>query len=200
MKSQTSADIRKRELAQIHVAKTQLGLDDGTYRAMLWTVARVKSAADLDWSGRKKVLDHLKSKGFKIKPGKKSKATRPLASDDQSKMIRGLWLELHDYGYVENPAESALAAFVKRMTGVDALQWLNSIQASKVIEDLKKWLARDGHKIEQMFLMARERGLIDSTIIVDSSEYCLHLTGSAKLTRINAQAVISSLQVLMGAP
>lgn len=196
MKPRTSADIRKRELAQIHVAKSQLGLDDDTYRAMLWTVARVKSAADLDWAGRKKVIDHLKANGFKIKPARKAVQTRPLASDDQSKMIRGLWLELHDCGYVENPAESALASFVKRMTGVEALQWLNSNQASKVIEDLKKWLARDGHKIQQMFLMARQRGLIDPSI-GGCAEYCHNLTDSNVLTRSNAQTIISSLQALV---
>lgn len=197
MKHQTSPDIRKRELAQIHVAKSQLGMDDETYRDMLWTVARVRSAADLDWAGRKKVLDHLKAKGFKIKPGKKIKTTRPLASDDQSKMIRALWLELHDYGYVENPSEAALAAFVNRMTGVDALQWLKSTQASKVIEELKRWRGRDEHKIIQLFMIARQRGLID-LIVGDHTDYCRHLTGSATLTRSNAQSVIASLQELAG--
>lgn len=193
----TAPDIRKRELAQIHVAKSQLGLDDDTYRAMLWTVARVKSAADLDWAGRKKVIDHLKAKGFKIKRGKKVVETRPLASDDQSKMIRACWLELHDYGYVENPSESALAAFVKRMTGVDALQWLKPTQASKVIEELKRWRWRDQGKIRPLFIIASQLGVIDSSIN-DPSEYCLHLTGSAKLTRSNARTVISSLQELVG--
>ena len=86
----TAHDIRKSELAQIHIAKQQLGIDDDTYRAMLWTVARVNSAADLDFSGRKKVLDHLKAKGFKKKPAKGYKSPRPLASDDQSKKIRAL--------------------------------------------------------------------------------------------------------------
>ena len=57
-------DARRRELAQIHIAKAQLGLDDETYRAMLWTVGRVKSSADLDYAGRKAVLDHLKARGF----------------------------------------------------------------------------------------------------------------------------------------
>lgn len=32
---------------------------------MLWTVARVRSAADLDHAGRQAVLDHLKARGFK---------------------------------------------------------------------------------------------------------------------------------------
>lgn len=197
MKPQTASAIRKRELAQIHVAKSQLGIDDDTYRAMLWTVAKVKSAADLDWAGRKKVIDHLKTKGFKIKRGNKVVGTRPLASDDQSKMIRALWLELHEYGYVENPAESALATFVKRMTDVDALQWLNSMQASKVIEELKRWRWRDEHKIMQWFMIAQQRGLIDPSIR-DHAEYCRHLTGSLLITRSSAKTVISSLQELLG--
>lgn len=197
MKQKSATDIRKSELAQIHVAKSQLGLDDDTYRAMLWTVAKVRSAADLDWAGRKKVIDHLKTKGFKIKRGNKVVSTRPLASDDQSKMIRALWLELHEYGYVENPAESALAAFVKRMTDVEALQWLNSTQASKVIEELKRWRWRDEHKITQWFMIALQRGLIDPSIR-DQSEYCRHLTGSLLITRNSAKTVISSLQELLG--
>ncbi len=135
-------DIRKRELAQIHIAKQQLGIDDETYRAMLWTVARVQSAGDLDFAGRKKVLDHLKSKGFKVKPARNAKTTRPLASDEQSKKIRALWLELHTAGAVRDPSEKALAAYVKRMARVSALQWLTSAQASAVIESLKSWLER----------------------------------------------------------
>lgn len=59
-------DHRKRELAAIHIARQQLGMDEATYRDMLWTVARVRSAADLDWAGRKSVLDHLASRGAKI--------------------------------------------------------------------------------------------------------------------------------------
>ena len=58
--ARSAQSIRNGELAQIHLAKQQLGMDDESYRNVLWTVARVKSAADLDWSGRKRVLDHMK--------------------------------------------------------------------------------------------------------------------------------------------
>ena len=141
--SAQASDIRRRELAQIHVAKTQLGLDDDTYRAMLWTVARVKSAADLDWAGRKKVIDHLKARGFKVRPAKKSGARR-LASDAQSRMARGLWIELHQVGAVGDPSEKALGAYVKRMTRVDSLEWLSGTQLQTVIESLKNWRQRLG--------------------------------------------------------
>lgn len=137
----TAADIRNRELAQIHIARQQLGMDEETYRAMLWAVGRVNSAKDLDWTGRKRVLDHLKKSGFKVKPAKSAK-TRELASDMQSKKIRAMWLELHQAGEVRDPSEAALASFVKRHTKVEALQWLSGDQARRIIEHLKQWLAR----------------------------------------------------------
>ena len=76
---QSAASIRNRELAHIHIAKTKLGMDDETYRNVLWTVARVKSSKDLDWSGRKRVLDHMKACGFKVQPKKLATAYKPLA-------------------------------------------------------------------------------------------------------------------------
>lgn len=63
-------DHRRRELAQIHIAKAQLGMADDAYRDMLWTIGRVRSAADLDFAGRQRVLEHLKKCGFKPRPGK----------------------------------------------------------------------------------------------------------------------------------
>lgn len=76
---QSAQDIRNRELAQIHIARSQLGMAEETYRNVLWTVARVKSSKDLDWSGRKRVLDHMKACGFKVQPKKLATAHKPLA-------------------------------------------------------------------------------------------------------------------------
>lgn len=45
-------------------------------------------------------------------------------------------------GIVRDSSEQALAQWVKRETGIDSLQWLNSAQASRVIEKLKKWQHR----------------------------------------------------------
>jgi phage gp16-like protein len=129
---------KRKDIQLIHIARQQLEMDDETYRAMLWAVARVKSSIELDFAGRKKVLDHLTSRGFK----RTRPQSRKLADDPQSKMIRALWLQLHEVGKVRNPSEAALAAFCKRQTGHDALQWLNGREASSLIEELKKWLAR----------------------------------------------------------
>lgn len=135
--------LRERELAMIHLAKKDLGLDDETYREMLWTVARVRSAKDLDITGRRHVLEHLKSRGWKHRPPRRAQpGAARMADDPQSRMIRGLWIELAAVGLVRDRSERALAAFVARQTGVDRLEWLNVYQASQVIEALKLWLTR----------------------------------------------------------
>jgi phage gp16-like protein len=130
---------RRRDLAAIHVAKKQLGMEDDAYRDMLWTIGRVRSAGDLDFSARKLVLDHLKACGFKYRA--------PSARDPQSKKIRALWLDLKSLDALRDSSEDALATFVKRETGVAALQWLSSAQASKVIEALKGWARRERKKL-----------------------------------------------------
>lgn len=136
--AQNTADVRRRELAMIHIAKAQLGMDDEDYRALLWTIARVSSAGELDWAGRKQLLDHFKKCGFKVRPPKRS-GERELVEDDQVKKIRAIWLELHAGGVVRDPSERALNRWVKRMTGVDSMRWLRPDQKSAVIEALKKW-------------------------------------------------------------
>lgn len=130
---------RQQFIQLIHIAKSQLGLDDATYRAMLAGLELPESTTKMSVPELVKVLEHLKSKGFKVR----SKATdRSQAADDQSKMMRGLWLELHDLGHVRDASEAALMAWVKRETGVAALQWLNTKQAQTTIEKLKQWRRR----------------------------------------------------------
>lgn len=116
------------------MAKKQLGMEDDTYRAMLWSIGRVRSAGDLDHAGRQAVLDHLKACGFR--------SHRPQARDPQSRKIRALWLELKAVGALRDASEGALAAYAERVTGVQALQWLSADQASRVIEQLKAWKKR----------------------------------------------------------
>src|SRR3569832_562496 len=71
------SETRARELGMIHVAKKQLQLDDDAYRAMLWSVARVQSAADLDAAGREAVIAHLKARGFRPTTNNKRRPKPP---------------------------------------------------------------------------------------------------------------------------
>lgn len=141
---------RQRLIRLIHVAKRDLSLDDDTYRSILLRFGRKESSSDLTVPELEQVLEHLKRSGFKVrskgKPAKpkavKAKPSRPLAQDAESKKIRALWLFLHELGAVNNPSEEALASYVKRIAGVDALQWISGEQAERLIETMKKWAMR----------------------------------------------------------
>lgn len=141
---------RQRLIRLIHVAKRDLSLDDDTYRSILQRFGGKESSSDLTVPKLEQVLEHLKRSGFKVrskgKPAKpkavKAMPSRPLAQDAESKKIRALWLFLHELGAVKNPSEEALAAYVKRIAGVDALQWISGEQAERLIETMKKWAMR----------------------------------------------------------
>lgn len=54
---------RKRGIQAIKAAQRQLGLDDGTYRAMLAAQTGKRSAAELTIAEQTKVLDYLRAQG-----------------------------------------------------------------------------------------------------------------------------------------
>lgn len=126
---------RKRELALIHIGAQQLGMDRETYEAMLMGIARVKSSADLDWAGRRKVLDHLAHVGWRPGFNRESPRIRKLLA---------LWSELHRLGAIEDRSARALNAFCKRQTGVDHIRFIDLQPAhmETLIESLKSWIAR----------------------------------------------------------
>lgn len=145
-------DERRTQLIRlIHVGSRELGMEDEDYRAMLASIPQLEgatSSANLTVPKLKLVLETLKAKGFKVVPKAKGGNSSPrkqhikLADDAQSRLIRHLWLSLHEVGKVRDSSEKALLKYVENCTGVQALQWLSSAQASNVIERLKKWLSR----------------------------------------------------------
>lgn len=134
---------RDRELAQIHIARKALALTEDTYRALLMRVTGKDSAADLHIGERGRVLAEFRRLGWKPKP---PTAGRQVPADAaQVRMLRGLWIELHNLGAVRDAGEKALAAFVSRFgRRVDAAQWARGDQIGKAVEALKSW--RDRHQ------------------------------------------------------
>ena len=142
---------RKADLAAIHIAKAQLGLDDDSYRDLLSTVcAGVRSSAALDYGGRKRFLAHLRAclrasgapAPARAASGPKRAVQSPL-TPAQRKMW-ALWMTLADAGLVRNRTMGALAKFAARQTGVDRLEWLNGLQEALVIDSMKAWLKSRG--------------------------------------------------------
>ena len=141
---ETSAQKKQRLIRLLHVAKRELHLDDETYRAALMQATGKTSSKEMGIRELERVLDHFKKRGFVIKPKTKPQQHKlPVtALHPQDKKVRALWLEMHELGIVRDKSEYALSRYVKRLTGVDALNWTHKWQTSKVIESLKKWRSR----------------------------------------------------------
>jgi len=165
-----SADTRARLVRLIHVAKRELGLDDETYRALLHGSVRKESTSAMTVPELERVIDRMKRAGFKVRTKRPtSRQSRPLAQYPEAKKIRALWLFLYELGAVSDPSEAALASYVKRITKVDALQWLNGYQTEVVIETLKKWALRPRYLPDQVKTMAE---CLEGHI----RDGCVHLT------------------------
>ena len=166
--SRDPAYCRARLITLVHVAKQQLGLDVEQYRGILAAHGGGKtSSAELNNLELDRVMSYMRRLGFVVRAkGGKTATTKPsrrLALDEQSKKIRALWLLLRDLGALRNPSEAALAAYVRRMTGIDDLHWINQDQASAVIEALKKWAMRFlPRAIEQLLEIFRTIPLPDA--------------------------------------
>lgn len=142
---------RAKTLQLFAIGKQQLGWDDEFYRG-IWLPMQGATKDEEDRYSAKTLsntqlmrgLEDMKRLGFT--PKSKKAGNRTLADDAQSKKIRALWLELHAAGKVRDASGRALAHWVagqvKSSKGVEALQWLDSAQAGRIIEQLKKWLAR----------------------------------------------------------
>lgn len=135
----------------IHVAKTKLGLDDDVYRDILKSTTGKDSSKELNLAQLEAVLDRLKQLGFSVEPKNKDDF-KNLASDSQSKLIRHLWIQLHEAGQVKSGTEKSLAKFVENRVGVSALQFLSNQHADMVINHLRQWCKRCG--IERVTLEA----------------------------------------------
>lgn len=136
---ETTEEKIKRLKRLIQVGKRQLAMEDDAYRDLLMSVTCKNTTKVMRVWELENVVKRMVKLGFRIK---KRPSQRTQAQDVQSKKIRALWLELAAVGLVRDASEAALAAYAKRQTGVEALQWLSSEQASRVIEALKKWLGR----------------------------------------------------------
>jgi len=149
----STSDLRRRQLAAIHIGANELGLiddgDDCAYRDMLWTVARVRSAAKLDQAGRQRVLDHLRALGWHP-AGRRRQKAQGAVTDQQLALIRHLWRALETAGELRRPGEAGLRSFVARYTrhatpgraGYSSPEWMTRVAARDIIEQLKKWCAR----------------------------------------------------------
>ena len=131
-------DTRLADLAKIHMAKKALGMDDDDYRAMLFAVARVESAADLDFEGRAAVLRHLASKGWKAEK-RKPKHKRPDVGVGKRALVGKIEAMLADakpgrpWSYIEPMVERISKGESADGVGHRRIEWLDERQLQRLV-------------------------------------------------------------------
>ncbi len=133
-----SSQHRRSMIAKVQIARQQLNMDEDDYRQILFDQTGKTSLTECSEPQISRVLDVMKSKGFKPLPGKKA-ASHPMALK-----ARALWISLYHLNAVNNPAEEALEAFAKRQLGCEKLQWARQSDAFRLIEALKSMAVRNG--------------------------------------------------------
>ncbi|WP_337840489.1 regulatory protein GemA [Rheinheimera sp.] len=147
---------RKQLITLIHVAKSQLHMDDDSYRAHLKFYGQGKvSSAQMTLGELQAVYEAFKPLGFKPslkQPSNGIKRYSPSTEQgpqDQRSAIRAVWVFMFTQGFIEDGSETALNAWVQRMSapmndgqGIAEVQWLQNVVADKLLNSLKLWCRR----------------------------------------------------------
>ncbi len=149
--------LRTSDLAKIHIAKKDLALDDETYRDVIRNIGKAGSgsAADLDPTGRARVLEHFRRTGWKPRRSRRTAARKTAkhpqaASEGQVELIRSIWIRMADAGIVRDRTEQGLRTWIRSATrryhdqkaGYGAPEFLPDWVAQRMIEHLKAWARR----------------------------------------------------------
>lgn len=141
-------DTRNADLAKIHIAKKDCGMDDEAYRDLLWSIATVRSSKHLDNVGRQKVLAHFAARGWKAKPGK-PKVLKLHERGAQEKR-RLLW-RIDEWLAAAVPvrAESYAHGMAKHMFHVERIDFCTADQLHRIVAALEIDGKRHGWSIDK---------------------------------------------------
>jgi len=154
----TETDRRAALVKKINTARHQLGWNDDAWEAIKWVHGNCRSIAKAatppaTLQQLEAILNHARACGFKDSYKKTNgKRSQPLSQNKQAKMLRGLWLELHTLGAVQDPDEAVLCRWVMSTrkgavqtghvtTNLAFLEWRGD-DLHQAIERLKQWRLR----------------------------------------------------------
>ena len=130
-------------LAKIHIAKKELGLEDGIYRDILWRKFKVTTSKALANSQAMVLIHHFEALGWNPKPGTRNPELKTKYDDQkgdiysatpaQKRKIEAMW---HDI-YRGNDETKHLRQFLWNHFKVSDIRFLNKDKAYDVIEGLK---------------------------------------------------------------
>jgi len=131
-------------LAKIHIAKSQLGLDDDTYRALLARVAGVRSAKELSPRQIGAVIAEFERLGWVPKVARKTSRSAPNPAAERRKLISKIEAFLAE---ASRPWEYA-DALALRMFKVERVEWCDGEQLRSMIAALAYDAKRQGRRTQ----------------------------------------------------
>lgn len=142
---QNSSGVTKKQIALLHVAKRDLGLNDEDYRAILARFGHCESSADLDMQGFEYVMKYFTALGFRSTWTQRTFGNRPnMATPAQIDLIRTLW---QHYCSETDDKDAGLNSWLTRFHRVSALRFVSGEKAGKIIPALKAMVARRQNQI-----------------------------------------------------
>jgi phage gp16-like protein len=151
----------------IHIAKSQLDLDDDLYRSNLMDLTGKNSCSDMSITDLKKVLEHMKKSGFKITS---STANSPKTKDNKDHTmidkLRQVWIQMGYQGFLKDSSDRSLERWAANQSkqlnnghAINKLVWINGRILHTLIEQLKMWHMRELEKaLSTKFDMVVELG------------------------------------------
>lgn len=140
---------RRIELAKLHIARKNCGLDDDAWIELVVRVSAdfrggiegaVTSSGEMNAAERRALLNRLTKMGFRAAPPRGRESDWIETKIPHLRKVLAQWFDLVRIGAVQTEsAKRSLRKFVKKMTGVDNIQWLTAEQANAVIEACKGW-------------------------------------------------------------
>ncbi len=174
---------RRRLLARVHQLRVALGMDEDTYRDALYAMAHQRSAGDMTDS---QLMETLKVWSGRLPVSERAPFTSGLRAGSKlrepyQRLIKALWINLHNLAALADGSDKALDAFVQRQSGVAALAVVRADKAPASIEALKDWLRREGLDFgDQIDAHAARASL------VRRQWYALHKLGAVRLSFADA--------------
>lgn len=141
MTTNDSPEQRRRDLAMIHLAKKDLGLDDDMYRDILQQCCQAESAAELDAPNRRKLLAFFRGRGWGRRDHTQ-KRPKNMNLPDRSRLLKKIEALLAEacrpWSYADTLA--------KRMYKVDSLTFCKPEHLNGIITALVKDAQRHGRR------------------------------------------------------
>lgn len=134
--TKTTAQVKRKQLmAQIHIAKKDLGLDDESYRSILLRVARQESCKDMTTTQLVDVIKEMKRLGFQVKSSARSQqkhGKKPSVTHSKSSLISKIEAMIADL----NLSWDYVHGMAVKMFQIDRVQWLDDKQLYKLTQAL----------------------------------------------------------------